>query len=240
MIVLSSNPDVGPSSRRPRAAFLAATSLTFLKPRLGRALRPLVERLFRAGITANQVTVTSLIGSVAIGLLLSVRGNRSALFGLLPVWLAARMILAAVDGTLAIDFGQKSRLGGFLNDAGDMLSDVALFVPLAFVASFQPCWVALVIALTALCEVVGIVAGTMRGGSRRLDGPFGKADRSLALGAIGLWIACNGSPPAGGVLLPGFTILLLITIINRVRFGTAEIRHLRATCLPSPLAADDT
>ena len=73
------------------------------------------------------------------------------------------MILAAVDGTLAIDFGQKSRLGGFLNDAGDMLSDVALFVPLAFVASFQPCWVALVIALTALCEVVGIVAGTMRG-----------------------------------------------------------------------------
>jgi CDP-diacylglycerol--glycerol-3-phosphate 3-phosphatidyltransferase len=213
------------STPRLRAAFLAATSLTFLKPRLKRALRPLVEVLFRARITANQVTVTSLIGSVAVGVLLSLWGHRSALFGLLPVWLSARMILAAIDGTLAIDFGQKSRLGGFLNDAGDMLSDVALLVPLCFAASFQPGWVALIIALTALCEVVGIVAGTMQGGSHRLDGPFGKADRSLALGVIGVWIACNGSPPPGSVVLPAFTILLLITIINRVRFGAAEIRH---------------
>jgi CDP-diacylglycerol--glycerol-3-phosphate 3-phosphatidyltransferase len=213
------------STPRRHAAFLAATSLTFLKPRLRRALRPLVEVLFRAGITANQVTVTSLIGSVAVGVLLSLWGHRSALFGLLPVWLLARMILAAIDGTLAIDFGQKSRLGGFLNDAGDMLSDVALFVPLCVAVSFQPGWVALVIALTALCEVVGIVAGTMPGGSHRLDGPFGKADRSLALGVIGVWIACNGSPPSGSVVLPAFTTLLLITIINRVRFGAAEIRH---------------
>jgi CDP-diacylglycerol--glycerol-3-phosphate 3-phosphatidyltransferase len=216
--------NIGSTPRRPRAAFLVATSLTFLKPRLKRALRPLVEVLFRARITANQVTVTSLIGSVAVGVLLSLWGHRSALFGLLPVWLSARMILAAIDGTLAIDFGQKSRLGGFLNDAGDMLSDVALLVPLCFAASFQLGWVALIIALTALCEVVGIVAG-MPGGSHRLDGPFGKADRSLALGFIGVWIACNGSPPPGSVVLPAFMILLLITIINRVRFGAAEIRH---------------
>jgi CDP-diacylglycerol--glycerol-3-phosphate 3-phosphatidyltransferase len=221
MIVFSSNLDIGSPPRRPRAALLAATSLTFLKPQLKRALRPLVEVLFRAGIAANQVTVTSLIGSVAVGVLLSFWGHRSALFGLLPVWLSARMILAAIDGTLAIDFGLKSRRGGLLNDAGDMLSDVALFVPLCFAASFQPGWVALVIALTALCEVVGIVAGTMRGGSHRLDGPFGEADRRLAPAVIGVWIACNGSPPPGSVVLydppPDHDL-------NRVRFGAAEIR----------------
>jgi CDP-diacylglycerol---glycerol-3-phosphate 3-phosphatidyltransferase len=181
--------------------------------------------LFRAGITANQVTVTSLIGSLAIGVLLSLLGHRLALFGLLPAWLLARMGLATIDGMLAIDFGQKSRLGGFLNEAGDILSDVGLFMPLGLVAPFQPGWVAFVIALTILCEVVGIVAGATRGCSRRLDGPFGKADRSLAFGAIGAWIACTGSLPGGGLLLPVFAILLLITIINRVRFRAAEICH---------------
>jgi CDP-diacylglycerol---glycerol-3-phosphate 3-phosphatidyltransferase len=222
MRAFSFNPDVSRSRRRPRAAFLAATSLTFFKPRFRRALRPLVGMLFRAGVTANQVTVTSLIGSLAVGGLLLVSDHRSALFGLLPAWQFARMGLATIDGTLAIDFGQKSRLGGCLNEAGDMLSDVALFAPLSVVAPFQPDWVALVIALSVLCEVVGIVLGAMPGCSRRLEGPFGKVDRSLALGAIGVWIECIGSLPGGCLLFPVFTILLLVTILNRVCFGAAE------------------
>jgi CDP-diacylglycerol--glycerol-3-phosphate 3-phosphatidyltransferase len=135
------------------------------------------------------------------------------------------MGLATIDGTLAIDFGLKSRLGGFLNETGDILSDVALFAPLASVAPFQPDWVALVIALTVLCEVVGIIAGAVQGCSRRLEGPFGKVDRSFALGAIGGWIACNGLLPGGSLLLPVFASLLLITILNRLRFGAAEFRQ---------------
>jgi CDP-diacylglycerol--glycerol-3-phosphate 3-phosphatidyltransferase len=46
------------------------------------------------------------------------------------------MARATIDGTLAIDFGRKSRLGGILNEVGDVVSDVVLLVPLAFVAPF--------------------------------------------------------------------------------------------------------
>ena len=44
------------------------------------------------------------------------------LFVILPVWLVARTACATIDGTLAIEFGQKSRVGSILNEAGDIIS----------------------------------------------------------------------------------------------------------------------
>jgi hypothetical protein len=60
------------SPTRPAATFVAATSLTFLKPGLKKTLWPWVAYLARSDGTANQVTVTSLIGSVVVGGLLCV------------------------------------------------------------------------------------------------------------------------------------------------------------------------
>jgi hypothetical protein len=55
--------------------------------------------------------------------------------------------------------------------------------------------------------------------------PFGRADRSLALGAVGGSIASVGSLPRGAaVLLPIFVTSLLVTIINRIRFAAAETK----------------
>ena len=106
---------------RPRAAFLAATSLNLLKPLLKRAIRPLAAGLAGVGITANKVTIISLVGSIIVGFLLSVHADWGAVWGLLPIWMLVRMALATIDGTLAIDFGQKSRLGGILNEVGDII-----------------------------------------------------------------------------------------------------------------------
>jgi CDP-diacylglycerol--glycerol-3-phosphate 3-phosphatidyltransferase len=125
------------SRAEPRLAFLAETSLTFLKPLLRKALRPVAARLYEAGVTANQVTLTSLVGSVLLGAFLC-RFAHSAMFAMLPAWLVARTAFAAIDGTLAIEFGQKSRLGGILNEAGDVVSDIALFLPLATLRSRAP------------------------------------------------------------------------------------------------------
>jgi CDP-diacylglycerol--glycerol-3-phosphate 3-phosphatidyltransferase len=201
------------------ASRLAATSLTVLKPRLKRALNPLATRLAGWGITANQVTIASVVGSLAVGTVLCVFADEHAVFAILPIWVVVRMICATVDGTLAIDFGQKSRLGGILNEVGDILSDIALFLPLAFVPPFQPVWIACLIALTVLSELAGM-AGPLLGGTRRVDGPLGKADRCLFLSAIGIWLACVGSlPESVAVLLPICSILLLVTIANRVRFA---------------------
>jgi CDP-diacylglycerol--glycerol-3-phosphate 3-phosphatidyltransferase len=208
-------------SLRPPAAFIAVTLLNLLKPRLKRRLRPFAAWLAGHGVTANQVTVASLIGSLAVGAALSIFADHPALFGLLPAWLLVRLGCATIDGTLAIDFGQKSRLGGFLNEVGDIFSDGALILPLAFVAPFVPIWVAIVIGLTALCEIVGI-AGPLMGRSRRLEGPFGKVDRALVLGTIGGWICFGPLPAQAAWLMPGFSALLVLTIVNRARFAAAE------------------
>ena len=76
---------------RPAAAYTASTSLTFLKPRLKESLRPWAARLSRSGVTANQVTVTSLVGSVVVGVLLCVFAADRGLFAILPRPMADRL-----------------------------------------------------------------------------------------------------------------------------------------------------
>jgi CDP-diacylglycerol---glycerol-3-phosphate 3-phosphatidyltransferase len=62
------------SSGGPAATFVATTSLTFLKlePRLEKISRPWAGYPAQIGVTANQVTITSLIGSIVVGMLLCV------------------------------------------------------------------------------------------------------------------------------------------------------------------------
>ena len=43
------------------------------------------------------------------------------------------MALNALDGMLAREFNQKSRLGAVLNELGDVVSDTALYLPIALV-----------------------------------------------------------------------------------------------------------
>jgi CDP-diacylglycerol--glycerol-3-phosphate 3-phosphatidyltransferase len=210
------------SRAEPRFTFLAATSLTFLKPLLRKALRPVAARLYEAGVTANQVTWISLGGSVLVGALLCRFAVHSPLFAILPAWLAARTAFAAIDGTLAIEFGQKSRLGSVLNEAGDVVSDIALFSPLAFVAPFSGPSILLAVCFAAMSEFVGM-AGALLSGPRRLEGPRGKADRSIVLSLVAIAIAAYGRLPEGTwVIVPAFCVELLITILNRLRFALAE------------------
>jgi CDP-diacylglycerol--glycerol-3-phosphate 3-phosphatidyltransferase len=209
------------AANRRWVELLGATSLTFLKPRFKRFLMPISARLASAGVVANQVTAISIVGSLFMGGMLSSFHSNRALFGLLPAWLLIRMICATIDGTLAIDFGQKSHFGGILNEVGDVVSDVALLIPLAFVGPFTPVSVGAIVVLTVASEVAGML-GPMIGGSRRVDGPMGKADRGIALVVLGLCI-CNGLLPAvaAWVVLP-FGSLLAITTLNRLYFAWTE------------------
>lgn len=212
------------SHRRPRAAWAAMTTLTFLKPRLKSALLPAAGYLAQHGVTANQVTVGSILGSIAVGAILMLNPDRPGVYALLPAWLLARTAFASIDGALAIEFGQKSRLGGFLNEAGDLLSEMALFAPLVRIHPFTPHWIAIILFLIGVVELVGIVSASW-GAGRRCEGPFGKSDRAAALGLIGLWLAtCGALPQAFVVLMPTFSVLLLVTAINRVRFAFAAHR----------------
>lgn len=197
-------------------------TLYALKPRFQALLRPLVGGLAAAGITANQVTVAAAVGSIAVALAIVAWINRPAIFLLLPIWLFLRMALNAVDGMLAREFGQKSRLGAYLNEIGDVVSDTALYAPFALVAPFAPPMVVLVVILSMLSEFAGVL-GPAIGASRRYDGPLGKSDRALVFGALGLWIGLGLDVPDWlSWLMPLLALLLALTTINRVRAGLAE------------------
>jgi CDP-diacylglycerol--glycerol-3-phosphate 3-phosphatidyltransferase len=146
-------------------------------------------------------------------------------FLLVPLWMLVRMALNAVDGMLAREFHQKSVLGGYLNEIGDVVSDAALYAPFALVAPFGWLGIGLIILLSVLTEFAGAL-GPLVGASRRYDGPMGKSDRAVVFGALGLWVAWSAPMPAWlewAVAI--MAILLLLTVVNRVRAGIREVRQ---------------
>ena len=197
------------------------TTLYALKPRFQELLRPLVARLARAGLTANEVTVLAMALSVATGALVALEAPANWPFLLLPLVFLARMTMNAVDGMLAREFGQASALGAYLNELADVISDVALYVPFAFVAPFGPWSVGAVIVASCLSEMAGAL-GPMAGTTRRYDGPMGKSDRALVFGALGAYVGVGGVLPDYALaLMPALTLLITCNIVLRVRRGAA-------------------
>jgi CDP-diacylglycerol--glycerol-3-phosphate 3-phosphatidyltransferase len=195
-------------------------TLYMLKPRFQALLRPLVRRLHGCGITANQVTVTTCLLSVALGVVLASHPERPTLFLLLPAWMGLRMALNAIDGMLAREHGQCTPLGAYLNEIADVVSDAALCLPFAFLQGVGPWPVMAVIFVGGLTELAGVL-GQQRGG-RRNDGPMGKSDRALVIGVLGLLVGAGVMP--GGWLAAVLWIVALLcaaTVVRRVRRGVA-------------------
>jgi CDP-diacylglycerol--glycerol-3-phosphate 3-phosphatidyltransferase len=195
-------------------------SIYSLKPKFQGLLRPGVRWLADRGVTANQVTLSACAASIALGIFLCVYPNWILV---LPLFFFVRMALNAVDGMLAREFGQKSRLGAYLNEITDVVADAFLYLPFAYLPGFDPLWIGVVIVLAAISEMTGVV-GVMTGASRRYDGPMGKSDRAFVFGALALWMGL-GLPVNAEVsyLFPRLLALLLaLTIVNRARKGLAE------------------
>lgn len=195
------------------------SSLYRLKPLFQRCLRPLAAGLAGAGIRANAVTVAEAAASVLLGAFLYAHAERPTAFLLLPAWLFVRMAANALDGMIAREHGQASRLGAYLNELCDVVSDAALYIPFAAVAPFGWASVGAVVFLSALAEMAGAL-GPLAGGRRRYEGPLGKSDRALAFGALGLWLGLQGGlPDAAFWVMPLLATGLVLTIVNRVRAG---------------------
>jgi CDP-diacylglycerol--glycerol-3-phosphate 3-phosphatidyltransferase len=197
-------------------------SIYELKPKFQALLRPLTAALARAGVTANQVTIAAAVVSVALGLFVATRVPDRWPFLLIPIWMFLRMAFNAIDGMLAREFGQKSRLGAYLNELTDVISDAALYLPFALVPPFAPFWTGVVIVLAVISEFAGVL-GPAVGASRRYDGPMGKSDRAFVFGALGLWIGLAAPLPEWvGYVMPLLAGALVVTIVNRVRNGLRE------------------
>ena len=192
-----------------------------LKSRFQTLLRPLAAGLYRMGVTANQVTLSACLISVALGALALLHPEHNYLFLLISLWCLLRMAANALDGMLARDFRQASPLGAVLNELGDVISDAALYLPFALIAGTQAGLVVAVVLLAVLSEFTGLL-GAALGGQRAYDGPMGKSDRALVFGLVGLVAGC-GMPVAAFInWVWAITLLLLaLTILNRARTAIA-------------------
>jgi CDP-diacylglycerol--glycerol-3-phosphate 3-phosphatidyltransferase len=193
-----------------------------LKPKFQALLHPLCARLAARGVTANQITISAALLSLAQGCVLALtRGVAWALY-LLPLVLFLRMAMNALDGMLAREFHQKSKRGAVLNELGDVVSDTALYLPFGLIPGVSAPLVGLVVALAVMTEMAGVVAVQI-GAQRRYDGPFGKSDRAVFFGAFALALAA-GLPVSAWtsvvlILAAGASVL---TLFNRARHALED------------------
>lgn len=198
------------------------TSIYALKSRFQGLLRPAVSRLAAAGITANQVTLSALALSLMTGGAMVLWPQTPWPWLALPLIMFVRMALNAIDGMLAREHCMKSRLGAILNELGDVLSDIALYLPFALLHAQSAYLVAILVSLAIVSEMTGVIAVQI-GASRRYDGPMGKSDRAFMFGTCGLLIGCGMQPGPWLAWVYGATIILLVlTIINRARNALRE------------------
>ncbi len=194
-------------------------SIYKLKPAFQSLLRPMVKKLYDAKITANQVTVTACIGSLIIAAIMAFFLPNTLVLWLMPIWMFIRMALNAIDGMLAREFNQQSKLGAYLNELCDVIADSALFAVFIFVADINSDAVLLIIFLAFLSEYTGVMAPLI-GASRRYDGPMGKSDRAFVFGTLSVVIALNLVEIFWiNIVLYIVIALLIYTIFNRIRQG---------------------
>jgi len=194
-------------------------TLYALKPAFQDRLRPLTGKLAAMGVTANAITLLAAGLSVATGTAVAALPGWRVVLILVPAVLFVRMALNAIDGMLAREHGQASRLGMYLNEICDVVSDLALILPFAAFPQFGA-WGVVAFAVTAMLTEFAGVLGIAAGSGRNYAGPFGKSDRALALGAVAVISAAGLWPQAvAPFVFPAMATLSLLTAINRIRGG---------------------
>ncbi|WP_180085070.1 CDP-alcohol phosphatidyltransferase family protein [Acinetobacter sp. YH12145] len=202
-------------------------SIYQLKPAFQNLLRPLVKSLQHLGITANQVTLLAMFISLAVAFFIYIYFSHNGIGILLlifPVWMLIRMGFNAIDGMLAREFNQQSKLGAFYNELCDVISDSALYFSLICFAFIQAELLILTCFLAILAEYTGVMAPLV-GQERRYDGPMGKSDRAFVFSIICIVIVTSSIFNFGlntlsiicNSILIIIIFLLFITIYNRIK-----------------------
>lgn len=195
-----------------------------LKPRFQGLLRPTMRSMAASGLTPNAVTLAAISGSILIGVVVSFAGARPGLFLLLPAWLFVRMALNAIDGMMARELGMSTHLGAVLNELGDAVSDLGLYLPLAFV--YEPArWAIVAFSIGAILTEFSGVLGRALGASRHYEGPMGKSDRAFVVGALGLaTFAFPVALKAWPWIFGAAAALTVATCLNRAAQALKELR----------------
>ena len=95
-------------------------SIYKLKTKFQNLLMPICEKLVKLKITPNQITVTTVLLNIIFAGIIYKFSNYNFLYLTVPIFLFLRMALNALDGMIANKFNQKTKIGVFFNEAGDV------------------------------------------------------------------------------------------------------------------------
>lgn len=199
-------------------------SMYEIKPKFQQLLMPIVDWMRKIGMTPNQVTILALLLSIITGIILSIFHDNKWIFILMPIVMFVRMALNAIDSVMAKKYQMKSHLGLLLNELGDVISDLFLFIPFVFIAEDHGIGIILFVSLSIISEMAGVTVQVI-GSSRRYDGPMGKSDRAFIVGFISflIFVHLNIIPYLHFVFYI-CSILMLINIYNRIINGLKEVK----------------
>ena len=185
-------------------------------------LVPLVDRLAKAGVTPDQVTLAAVPVAVLGGACLLLSTSVPALLLAVPLLVVLRIVLNLVDGNMARRTGKIHPRGELYNELGDRVADIAFLAPVAFLPGASPQIVLLGVLMGVMASYVGITARAA-GGERIYRGILSKPGRMALLVMCSLWAFVAGPTDTtawaafGPILLVGTTLTLLERILVAVR-----------------------
>lgn len=196
---------------------------TLFKTWLQKLMHPLARLLFDDGVRAIHVTSCAGLISVAVGVLVAAFAFHPWVFVLVPIWMILRMLFNAVVAVLVSEFGQHSRLGTCAHELSRVVAETALFLPFAVIPKVSMLLVLTVTLLAIFSEFAGLL-GPLIKASRRRDGPMTSDLRLLCFGIFGAGIGSGYVLTAPiNIALAVITVLLLLTIITRIRKAVLEV-----------------
>lgn len=194
-------------------------SIYELKPKFQQLLMPIVDKLRAVGMTPNQITVGALVLSIITGAIIALNDNNRWIFLLMPIVMFVRMALNAIDGIMAKKYNMKSNLGMILNEIGDVVSDLVLFLPFILIVHDKGISVLLFIGFSIVSEMAGSLVQVI-GAKRMYNGPMGKSDRAFLIGLVSLLIALNIKIiPFIHIILYIATLLIILNTYIRIANG---------------------
>ena len=189
-------------------------SIYKLKTKFQNLLMPICEKLVKLKVSPNQITITTVLLNIVFAGLIYKFNDYKLIYLTVPVFLFLRMALNALDGMIANKFNQKTKMGVFYNEAGDVVSDTVFFYVFLRVIGINEVYNLFFVFLSILSEYVGVTA-MMVDNKRHYEGPMGKSDRAFLISLLAIVYYFIGNKYFDYVLILAI-VLLVFTIFNRI------------------------
>lgn len=202
----------------------------------------LADRLARAGVSPNAISVGGMLAGVAAGAAFACTGSAAGgrwCFALAAGLMVVRLVANMLDGMVAIEAGKSSPVGQLYNEVPDRVSDSGIFIGAGYAAGSVP-ELGYLAALAAMFTAYVRAQGRAAGGAQEFCGPLAKPQRMAVLGAAALGAAVAPAPSldaatawlGAGPIAVALWIITVGSVVTAARRLARSARTLRATASP--------